>query len=105
MDDEKFGGINALEKGVTLRKADTIYKNVGNVKSNSDLKTYGFNVQYSLKAPAGYYGLTAHKDIHIDAGVSVRLNGDDNDKLELIIPEDLTGLDRVQMMAHGHVVE
>ena len=61
---------------------------------------------FDEKAPAGVYGF--HALIHLagqtEYGVTVRLDGDDGDRAELIIQDDLTALTNLIIRGHGHIV-
>jgi hypothetical protein len=107
MDDAKFGGITALPKGIVLRKKDILYKNIFNAKTNGELALRCYDTAYSDKAPAGFYGFRARRTFagQEKNGVTIRLNADDNDELQLIIQDDLTGLTKVNIIAQGHVIE
>jgi len=105
MDDAKFGGISALTNGVTL-KATTEAGRVaifGNWKSNQDLKLDMYDVGYSDKAPAGSYGLSGRWTF-TNAEVVAELDGDDADqKMEILIQDDLTDLIDFRVKAQGRV--
>ena len=105
MDDNTFGGISALNKGIILRMSDGIKKNIANIKTNGSLKLHTFNVDYSDKAPAGYYGLNFYKELagQHNNGVVIRLSSDDSGELQIIVQDDLSDLDSVHAVAHGHV--
>jgi hypothetical protein len=106
MDDAKFGGISALTNGVSLRATTEAGRTVvfGNWKSNSDMKLDMFDVSYSDKAPAGFYGVTGRWTF-TKAEVVAELNGDSSpiQKLEVLIQDDLTGLDTFTMRGQGRV--
>lgn len=105
MDSAKFGGIAALTKGVIFRKTNGPSQNVANVKTNGDLSLLASFYEYDAKAPAGSYGFISH---HVFSGqehlgVTLHVDGDINDELEVIIQDDLTDLTTVRMIAIGHV--
>lgn len=106
MDDGKFGGVAALTKGIVLRHNNTVIDNKWNAKTNGELALIcASDLNYTLKPPSGTsYGLRfrnsfAGPEKH---GVTVRLLP--GDTLELLIQDDLTGLEVFNMMAQGHVV-
>lgn len=105
MDDALFGGITALTNGIVLRKKDKIYKNIFNVKSNGDFYFRCDRVEYSPKAPSGFYGLSAQKTFNIRHGVSIRLDGDMRDELQVLVQDDLSNLASFKVSAWGHVVK
>lgn len=107
MDDSLFGGITALTNGVQLRQRNGSYYNVFNFKSNGDIAEH-FDVPlvYSDKAPAGEYGLRAQRTLGgpSGTGVTIRLDGDTDDEMQILVQDDLTGLLHFHMVAQGHVV-
>jgi len=107
MDDAKFGGISALTNGVVFRKKDGTYKNIFNVKSNSDIAAHMYDITYADKAAAGTYGLRFRRSFggQDKAGVVIRLETDNGDEFQAIIQDDLTGLTNFQLIAQGHIVE
>lgn len=107
MDSGKFGGIAALTNGVVLRAINGNSKNIANAKTNGDLALYASAYEYDPKAPAGVYGFMSH---HVfggqpHVGVVLRIIGQDNDRIEVLIQDDLTALTAVRVVAIGHVVE
>lgn len=106
MDDSKFCGINELDRGIVLRKkrADGTYLNYWNVKSNGDWADLAYDKSYDDKAPAGFYGFSSRLTYGGQSkhGVVIRL--DTNESIELLIQDDLTGLDLTSLMVQGHFV-
>lgn len=107
MDDGKFGGITALTNGCVLRKADTVHHKIFNIKTNGAMAQRMYDVQYADKAPAGQYGLRARRSFagQDKNGVVIRLDGDNEESLQMIIQDNLTGLLSFRVIAQGHVVE
>ena len=104
MDDAKFGGGAALTKGIVLRRVDGDTRNIWNLKTNGEIGLLCYDRRYDDKAPSGFFGLTARNTF---AGVDkhgpvVRLNP--GDELQLIIQDDLSGLDMFRIMAQGSQV-
>ena len=105
MDDALFGGIAALANGIVLRQNNGVLRNIWNAKSNGELaEICASDFNYSDKAPAGSNGARfrnsfAGQEKH---GVTVRL--EPGDILEMLIQDDLTGLEVFTMTAQGHVV-
>lgn len=107
MDSGKFGGIPALINGIVLRKKNGIYQNIYNLKTNGELSQRSYDVRYDDKAPAGVYALTSRtsfsgQDNH---GVTIRLDGDDSDELQVLVQDDLSELSHLHIIAQGHVVQ
>jgi len=107
MDDSKFGALAALTNGLVLQytHSGVVYA-VGNVKTNGQLRLT-CSGEYALKAPAGSYGFSAvcHLGGQENAGVVIRLDGDHEDQIQLIVQDNLTGLTSATALVIGHVVE
>lgn len=105
MDDALFGNIVALTNGVVLRRNDGVIDNIWNVKSNGEIALLsGADLGYTTKAPAGSFGARfrnsyAGQEKH---GVTIRVGA--GEMLEVLIQDDLTGLEEFRMMAQGHVL-
>jgi hypothetical protein len=105
MDDALFGGIAALTYGIVLRKNNAEFDNVWNIKTNGRFaQITGGDFNYTEKAPAGSYGARARntytgEDKH---GTAIRLSP--GDTLEILVQDDLTGLEFLHFMAQGHYV-
>jgi len=104
MDSAKFGGIAALSTGILFRSVNGHTKNLPLIVNNKGFFEIGFNVTYDSKAPSGVYGLSAVKNYSSVNGVSLRLDGATDDRLELHIRDDLTGLTSMNITCNGHVV-
>ena len=104
MDDAKFGGITALTNGIVLRYKNTIYKNIFNIKNNSEFALRAYDLTYSDKAPAGLFGLRVRRSFGgpDKNDVVIELAKDTDDELQLIIQDDLTGLSSFKIVAQGH---
>jgi len=102
MDDGKFGGISALTNGVVLRKNDGLITNLWNVKTNADLALICYDFKYSDKAPGGQFGANFRNSYAGQGNHGVVLELLPTEYLEILIQDDLTGLDEFTMMAQGH---
>lgn len=105
MDDAKFGGLTELDVGIVLRKNNGVFENYWNAKTNGELSIIcASDFFYTDRAPAGSFGARfrntfAGQEKH---GVTVRL--EPGDILELLVQDDLTGLEIFRLMAQGHLV-
>lgn len=106
-DDGKFGGITALTNGIVLRKSNGDHHTIFNAKTNGELRERMYDVTYNDKAPAGTYGTSTRRSFAgpDKNGVTIRLDGDKGDKLEILIQDDLTTLTSFRVVAQGHLVE
>jgi hypothetical protein len=106
MDDAKFGGITALTNGVCLRATTASGRTVvfANWKSNYDMKLDMYDVDYSTKSPSGFFGLNGRWTF-TRAEVIAELDGDASpiQKMEVLVQDNLTGLDTFYMRAQGRV--
>jgi hypothetical protein len=102
MDDAKFGGITALNNGVVLRVVDGFQKSILNIKANQDFAQWGYDLNYSDKAPAGVYGvrsrftfggLEKHGMVFVLSGTG---------ELQVIVQDDLTDLVTFSVSAQGN---
>lgn len=106
MDDWKFGGLNALTKGIVLRKKDGDYQHIFNAKSNGQIIDHCQSAAYSSKTGGGGYGFRALKTFggQANSGVVIRLSAQTEDELQIIVQDDLTALQDFHVVAIGHLV-
>lgn len=104
MDDGLFGALPSLTNGIVLRRNNGQINNIYNIKNNGDFGLVAFDKDYSDKAPAGLFGLTVRSTFAGQSkhGVAIRLGV--NESLELLIQDDLTGLNSFRILAQGHIV-
>lgn len=103
MDDARFGGLAPLGNGVVIRLyKDSAFQTLTHWRSNGDLKEDMFDLTYSDKAPAGFFGLTARWTF-TRAEFVADLDGAVGDYLEVLIQDDLTGLDDFKLKAQGRL--
>ena len=105
MDDSRFGGIlGGLTNGIVYQFENDIEKKVAAIiVNNTGFYEFGFETNYSTKAPAGLYGFQFRVNIPQRNGVIVKIEGADNGKFELIVRDDLTELDQMTTVAIGHL--
>lgn len=106
VDLSKFGNLSKLTNGVVLRKKDGEYRNIFNVKSNSEISEECYDITFyeSLNPSQGIDGMTARCTFggQSKRGAVVRL--EPGETLQLIIQDNLTGLVNFSIKAHGHIV-
>lgn len=107
MDDGKFAGGSALVNGMVFRTINGITQNHFNLKTNGDIGLETFDLNYTLKAPAGFYGLRARRTYAgpDKSGVALFLDGDTNDELQVLVRDNLSLITSIQMKVQGHVVK
>lgn len=107
MDDEKFCGLTKLTRGLVLRKQlqNGNYINYFNVKTNGEWAELAFDKSYDDKAPAGFYGFSTRLTYGGQSkhGVVIRLAP--GESIQLIVQDDLTGLEKGGLMVEGHFVQ
>lgn len=107
MDDSRFGGIvGGLTNGIVLRVKNSVNKNIFNVKTNAGFAIRAYDTEYTDKAPAGSYGFRCRRTFGGQSknGVVIRLDGDLNDEIQLLIRDDLSSLEYLIAVVQGHVV-
>ena len=106
-DDSRFGDIaGGLTNGCVLRGYNAeagLYRTFTNWKSNFDIKMDMFNLPNTDKAGAGNFGTNGRGSIRDGTGASPRLVGANDDYLELLVQDDLTGLIKFNLKGQGHI--
>jgi len=103
MDDGLFGGLTALTNGVVFRLKDGYTKNTALITNNLGFIEQGFDLTYASKAPAGQYGLRTKKVIPDVGGIIYELDATENGEFQVIIQDDLTGLDQFACTINGYI--
>ena len=100
-----FGDLTALTKGIVLRKVDGDYRNIWNVKTNNDFSNLAFDLKiYAAANPVqGIDGLSCRYSFSGQEKHGVALRLEPGERLEIINPENLTGLTSFRVIAQGHV--
>jgi len=103
-DNGLFGNLTALTNGVLLRaRINGEYGTLTNWKTNGDIKTDMFNVEFdSRSGGGGAYG-TSGRGTFTETGAVLRLDGDNNDQFEIYVQDDITTMDVFTMKVQGHV--
>jgi hypothetical protein len=106
MDDTLFGSGAALTNGIVLRvkRADGTFWNIFNAKTNGDFGLEAFDIEYSVKAGAGNDGFRCRRTFGSlgKNGAVIRLDGNGDEELQIVINDDLTGLISFQANAQGY---
>lgn len=103
-----FGNLTKLTNGVLVRaRLDGIYYTFTNWKTNSDIKSDMFDVEFDTRSSGGGTYGTSGRGTFAKLGTVVRLDGDTDDRLEIYIQDDLTtgapDLLTFTMKAQGHL--
>ena len=107
MDDDTFGGIPALPRGMILRHVNGHNKNIFNVKTNGEFALRNFDGQYADAPKKGFYGFRSRRTFGGQSknGVVIRIYSAGNDQIQIIIQDDLTDLESFYAVAQGHMVD
>lgn len=108
MDDATFGGLPALTNGVAVRFYDITagrYNTYSFWRKNSDFFLDCFGPEYTTKAPSGFYGYRGKLFVKESYGAIVKLynTAEQVTELEVLIQDDLSGLDSFEMTLHAHI--
>lgn len=105
MDDALFGGIPALSEGIVLRKNGTEVRNIWDAKTNGRLALISAgDFDYTIKAPAGKFGARFRNTFNGREKHDSVIRLEVGEKLELIVQDNLTGLDIFEIMAQGYLI-
>lgn len=106
MDFDTFGGLAGLLNGIVIRikLADGTYKNLHNFKSNGDIGEACYDISYQENNGGGTRGFLARLTWE-KFGAVIRLDGNLNEELQVVIQDDLTGLLRFHMTVQGHELQ
>ena len=105
-DDSKFGSITALTKGIVLRRYDGAtgrFSTFTSWKTNGDMAADACDVSYGDKAGGGKHSTRVRFSLHTASGTTPKINGAAGDFLEVLVQDDLTGLDTLRLKAQGHI--
>ena len=100
-----FGDIaGGLTNGVLLRaKTNGSYSTLTNWKTNGDMKADMYDVEFDARSGGGGSYGTSGRGTFTRTGAIVRLDGDNGDRLELLVQDSLTTLGFFIMQAQGHI--
>lgn len=99
-----FGNVTSLTNGVILRaKNSGQWGTLTNWKNNGDIASDLFDVSFNTRSGGGGAYGTGGRGTFYDTGAVVRLDGDEGDIIELIVQDDITGLDNFTMKMQGHI--
>lgn len=108
MDSTTFGGIaGGITNGIVIRSNNGIVKNIFNAKTNGDMAARAFDVGYDDRASgSSFFAFRARTSFagQSKRGVTIRLDGETADALEIIVQDDLRSLSKFICIAQGHVV-
>jgi hypothetical protein len=99
-----FGNLTKLTNGVVLRaKISGQYGTLTNWKTNADIKTDMFDVEFDPRSGGqGNYGTSGRGDFHA-TGAILRLDGGQGDEFQVLVQDDITALGFFGMKIQGHL--
>lgn len=105
-DNGLFGDLSGLTNGCVLRVYSGLTDTFTSLtiwKTNSDIAVDMYDISYPTRSGGGgLYGTNARGTFK-NAGAVIRLIGDNSDYLELLVQDDLSGLDSFRIKAQGHL--
>jgi hypothetical protein len=97
-----FGDIaGGLERGIVIRRVDGEYQNVLNAKTNGDLKNIMFDFDIEVVGQQGQDGFTGRLTFAGQNKMGAVIRIGPNEDLQIVIQDDLTGLDSFTIIAEG----
>lgn len=107
MDDGKFGALDKLTRGLVIRIVNSFQVTIFCFKSNGEIKQFCYDGQYTPAAqgPSGQESFAARitwggQSKH---GVVLRISG--TDVVQVIVQDNLEGLNTLKVAAQGHDTE
>jgi hypothetical protein len=104
-----FGNLTALANGVSLRvmRSADKYEQIANFKINADFSLNSFETKVSADMTSGDFGMYSSKTFgnEGESGSVIRLNGDANESLQVVINDDISALDLFELMAFGYFLD
>lgn len=107
--DDKFGSLAPLINGVLIRSNTALLgiHNLTNWRRNQDMIEDMYDLRYSAKAGGTNHGTAGRWSYKQRTGTVVRLDGSEDDSLEILIQDDLTATSNeiadFQIKMQGHV--
>ena len=103
MDFSLFGSAAPLTNGIVLRykRSDGTFENAFNFKSNGDLVLRGFNHYIKEKVGGGLHSFICKIGFNgqQDNGVTIRLDGNLGEELQLVVQDNLSAIGQSSMVA------
>lgn len=100
----EFGDLTALTNGLVLRKTDSVYQNIFNVKSNKELANVMYDTDIFIAGgPAGVDGVKGRITFGGDSKIGTIIRLASGEDLELIVQDNIAGLTSFQVYAEGYI--
>ena len=99
-----FGNLASLGNGVVLRaRINGQHGTLTNWKANSEIKTDMFDVVFDTRSGGGGTFGTSGRGTFTEAGAVLKLDGDNDDRFQVLIQDDITALSSFSMKCQGHI--
>jgi hypothetical protein len=108
VDLSKFGDIaGGITNGIVMRKVDGTYRNIFNVKTNGEMAgiMFDFDILSAQNVNQGQNGFNGRLTFAGQSKVGVTIRLAPGEDLQLLVRDDLTDLDLLEIVAEGHEVE
>ena len=108
IDLSKFGDIaDGITIGIVMRKVDGVQRNIFNVKTNGELKSlmYDFDIEAKTNPQQGQDGFTGRMTFGGQSKMGVVIRLKQGEDLQMLIQDDLTSLELLEIVCEGHIVE
>jgi hypothetical protein len=100
--DAQFGTIAKLTNGLVFRIFNGLHKTVFNFKNNLEIKQMCYDLAYAGTSQQSATGIVARITFGSQGKHGVVLRQSNDDRLQFIVQDDLTGMDSVQASCQGH---
>lgn len=109
MDFSKFGSIAPLVNGCMLRvkRPSGEFVNLFNWKTNGDFILRSFDHSFETKTGGGSHSFVSRSTWggQSKRGVVLRLDGGTGEEVQIVVQDDLTGLDKFEAVVQGHLIQ
>ena len=103
MDNSLFGSIAALTNGLILQKTvNSVVESLTNWGENGDFTEDMFDTLYTDKGPGGINGFQGRWTFR-NMGIVHELNGSNSDCMDMVVQDDATGNNGLEIKIQGHV--
>lgn len=100
-----FGNIaGGITNGIVLRKKDGIFRNIFNAKTNSEIKSLMFDFDIQTAQGNQQDGFTGRFTFAGQSKVGVTIRLAPGEDIQLIVQDDLTTLQKFEIIVQGHEV-
>jgi hypothetical protein len=100
----KFGNLASLINGVVIRiRTNGTYRTYTNWKNSGDMKGDMYDIQFDSRSGGGGDFGTSGRWTFAKSGMTIKLDGDTDDQIQVFVQDDLTGLGFLTLKVQGHL--